>query len=233
VWSIGPLLFAQPWILLGLALLPLLWWLLRVTPPAARLVRFPPVRLLLGLRQDEETPERAPPWLLALRLALAALIILGLAHPVLGPGDRLRGGGPVVFVLDDGWAAARNWPTRHQALLDLIAEAGREGRPVAVVLTAPSEAGEAVRGPMTADQLRRVVPDLAPKPWPTERARVPAALAAAGIGPPAAFWWLSDGQDPESARSLTLELQRLGPVVVMEDAPERRARGTSPVGGSR
>ena len=30
------MIFAAPWVLLALPLLPLLWWLLRVTPPAPR-----------------------------------------------------------------------------------------------------------------------------------------------------------------------------------------------------
>jgi len=47
--ALGSLAFAAPWILLGLAVLPVLWWLLRVTPPAPRRVRFPALRLLLGL----------------------------------------------------------------------------------------------------------------------------------------------------------------------------------------
>ena len=36
-----PLSFAEPALLLGLLSLPVLWWLLRVTPPAPRRVRFP------------------------------------------------------------------------------------------------------------------------------------------------------------------------------------------------
>ena len=35
--QLGPLAFAQPWMLAALVALPLLWWLLRVTPPAPRL----------------------------------------------------------------------------------------------------------------------------------------------------------------------------------------------------
>ena len=30
------MIFAAPWVLLALPALPLLWWLLRVTPPAPR-----------------------------------------------------------------------------------------------------------------------------------------------------------------------------------------------------
>ncbi|HEX9488675.1 MAG TPA: BatA domain-containing protein, partial [Stellaceae bacterium] len=61
--ALGPLAFAAPWLLLGLAVLPVLWWLLRVTPPAPRRVRFPALRLLLGLTPREETPAQTPLWL--------------------------------------------------------------------------------------------------------------------------------------------------------------------------
>ena len=88
--SLGPLAFAAPWLLLGLAVLPVLWWLLRVTPPAPRRVRFPALRLLLGLQPREETPAKTPLWLILLRMALAALIILALAHPLLNPSARSR-----------------------------------------------------------------------------------------------------------------------------------------------
>ena len=101
--------FAAPWALAALATLPVIWWLLRVLPPAPKLVRFPPVRLLFGLSGKEETPAKTPPWLIALRLALAALLIVGLAEPLLNPETGLDGDGPLILVVDDGWAAARRW----------------------------------------------------------------------------------------------------------------------------
>src|ERR1700750_2847481 len=65
------MIFAAPWVLLALPALPLLWWLLRVTPPAPREERFPAIRLLAGLRAEQETPAHTPPWLPALGLARA------------------------------------------------------------------------------------------------------------------------------------------------------------------
>jgi len=41
-----------------------IWWLLRVTPPAPRQIAFPAIRLLLGLTPREETPARTPWWLI-------------------------------------------------------------------------------------------------------------------------------------------------------------------------
>ena len=39
--NLGAIAFANPWLLLGLASLPILWLLLRVTPPAPRRQIFP------------------------------------------------------------------------------------------------------------------------------------------------------------------------------------------------
>src|SRR5471032_2337708 len=77
------MIFAAPLALVALAALPLLWWLLRVTPPSPRRETFPAIRLLLGLHPTEETPARTPWWLLLLRLVAAALVIVALARPVL------------------------------------------------------------------------------------------------------------------------------------------------------
>ena len=48
------MMFASPWVLFALAGLPVLWWLLRVTPPAPRIERFPAIRLLHGLVAQAE-----------------------------------------------------------------------------------------------------------------------------------------------------------------------------------
>ena len=60
--------------------------------------RFPAIRLLLGLVPREETPARTPLWLILLRMVLAALVILALAHPLLNPQAPLAGNGPLVLV---------------------------------------------------------------------------------------------------------------------------------------
>ena len=76
--SLGAVSFAVPWALAALALLPVLWWLLRLTPPAPWLVRFPPVRLLLVLASRQESSAKSPWWLLLLRLALLCTAALEL-----------------------------------------------------------------------------------------------------------------------------------------------------------
>ena len=119
--------FGAPLVLAGLLVLPLIWWLLRLTPPRPQEETFPPLRILLEVTKREETPSQSPWWLTLLRLLLAALVILALAAPVLNPREAtLRGEGPVVVMLDNGWSSARDWPARRDAA------AGAAG---AVVLT--------------------------------------------------------------------------------------------------
>src|ERR1700722_7262434 len=169
--SLGSLAFASPWLLSAAVALPIIWWLLRVTPPAPRRMPFPAIRLLLGLVPREETPARTPVWLIVLRTVLAALIIAGLAHPVLNPRAPLAGSGPLILVIDDGWSAARDGQTRQEAALDLLAEAGREQRQVVLLATAPAASGQPAPPlqPVRAADARAAVQALAPKPWSVDR----------------------------------------------------------------
>ena len=181
--ALGSLAFASPWLLVALAALPIIWWLLRVTPPAPRRIAFPAIRLLLGLVPREETPARTPLWLILLRMALAALVIFAVAHPLLNPQARLASTGPILVVIDDGWAAARDWPARQAALADLLAEAEREDRQVVLVTTAPPATSEpsAPLAPIRAADARAAVQAMQPKPWPVDRRAALARLKALSL----------------------------------------------------
>ena len=188
------LLFTTPWALLALAVLPVLWWLLRVTPPAPRTEVFPAIRLLAGLFSLEETPARTPPWLLALRLLAAGLVIVALAGPVLDAPKKLAGDGPVLLVIDDGWASAGDFPRKIQAASNLLDRLQRDGRMVALLATAADAAGvtPVATPPMPAALLRARVAALVPRPWAPDRAASAAALHAWRY-PGAAVIYLGDG----------------------------------------
>jgi hypothetical protein len=223
--ALGPLAFAAPWLLLGLVSLPILWWLLRVTPPAPRRIRFPALRLLLGLVPREETPARTPLWLILLRMVLAALIILALAHPLLNPSAKLAGKGPLVLVVDNGWSAARHWDERRVALDQLIAQAERESRNLVLAATAPLP-GAAAPPPLSllrpADA-RAAVSELAPLPWPEDRNAALDRLTKLDLAG-AEIVWLSDGIDDGSALSFATGLAHLGTLRVLADASEELPR---------
>jgi Aerotolerance regulator N-terminal len=224
--DLGWLGLTNPWLLVALLSLPALWWLLRVIPPAPRRLRFPTIRFLLGLQPEEETSARTPPWLLALRLLLATLLILALAGPVLNPEPELEGDGPLVLAVDDGWAAAPRWDQRLAALERFTDRAQRQQREVILLGTARDPAGAQLRRLSAADAVRGIAGWL-PKPWPVDRDAALARLEAETIAD-AEVIWLSDGiaEGPEaraSAARFGQGLQRLGALRVFADPAAERA----------
>ncbi len=172
------MIFVAPWVLVALAGLPVLWWLLRVMPPAPRRESFPAIRLLSGLDAVEETAARTPWWLLALRIAAAGLVILALARPVLDAGGQFAGAGPLLLVLDNGWASAADWNHRVQAADAVLDRAERTGRKVALLATAADGTGAApsVSAAIPPADLRARLAALRPRPWPPDRTAAASAL---------------------------------------------------------
>ncbi|MEE8272051.1 MAG: DUF4159 domain-containing protein [Alphaproteobacteria bacterium] len=215
--NLGPLVFAAPWMLVALAVLPVIYWLLRVTPPSPRLLRFPAIQLLRDLIAREETPDRTPWWLLLLRLALAALIVLALAGPLVNPGAEMPGSGPVLLAVDNGWASARDWPARQQQMAAIIDRADREGRRIVVLTTAPKTPGETpeATGLLRPSEARGWSDGLEPVPWPTDRATALASIRDLDLPGSVHAVWLSDGLDDASAAAFVDRLQRFGSAEVV------------------
>ena len=224
--TLGPLAFAHPWLLMALAGLPGLYWLLRLTPPAPKSVHFPPLRLLLQLVTREETPARTPLWLLLLRIAVAMLVILSVARPVLNPAPALEGSGPVVIVLDDGWAAASHWNQRISTLDTVLVQAERDNREIVLVRSAPGENGIAVQR-FDAITARESLVGLEPRPWPVDRAATGQAIAELALHEATSIW-LTDGlvageATPGPAIQLAEQLGQLGSLTIVTPADGERA----------
>ncbi|ETX28543.1 DUF4159 domain-containing protein [Roseivivax isoporae] len=212
----GALGFTTPWLLVGLLALPVLWVILRAVPPAPIRRLFPGVVLLLGLRDEEQVSDRTPWWLLLLRMLAVAAVILGLAGPVLNPetDEEAAGAAPLLIVMDASWASAEAWRAQETALGAVLARAGREDRPAAVLrLTEPEATTFAA-----ADTVASRITGLIPRPWEPDAERTGRAIE---FLPEGAFdtLWFSDGIARESRTPLLEALQGRGSVTVYE-SPE-------------
>jgi len=209
--------FGAPWILAGLAILPVVYWLLRVTPPAPRRVVFPPLRLLFGLEAPQETPARTPLWLLLLRLLAAALVIVALAAPTIGQSAKIAGSGPIILFVDNDWPAAQTWKDRQAAITDTLADAAREDRPVAIVPTAGATAPVVTL--LDAGEAERGARDLTPQSYLPDRMRAATVLAKTKFNTPPEIFWLSDGLDDRDAQKVADTLSHIGHLKIFADAP--------------
>ena len=218
--------FLAPWLLLGLASLPAIWWLLRLTPPSPKHVAIETTWLLKDLKTTEETPAHSPWWLTLLRMLLAALIIFALARPILNPDRQsFAGAGPLLLVVDNGWASASHWPERREAIEAAIDRANREGRTVVLAPTAP---GDAVSEVLSAEHAREQAAGLAPRPYAPDRAALSAKLdQVLESGKDYSVLYLSDGLDYGDGTAFAESLRKLagsgGSIAVLkpgaDDAP--------------
>jgi hypothetical protein len=173
-----PLSFGFPAVLAGLIALPVIWWLLRLTPPKPRTELFPPLKILARVLRKEETPHQSPWWLTLLRLVMAALVIFALAEPVFNPQQRAEtGNGPLAIVVDNGWASAKGWDLRVATAERLIADANDAGQPVVLAFTA--EPASAEIGPFEAQAALQRLAAANPRPVPVDRPTIYARVATA------------------------------------------------------
>nr|WP_157762942.1 BatA domain-containing protein [Acetobacter persici] len=208
------MIFLAPLALFGLLTLPLVWWLLRATPPAPRVQRFPAVALLRALRPHQTDAVRSPLWLLLVRLAAVACLVLGLAQPVL-PGDRLpsAGHGPLLLVMDDGLFAASDWSRRIATAQGLVDDADHAGRTILFFRTAPAADGHAAQppAPRSAAAIRQELDSMRPAPWRTDRAAAAHALATLPHTNGSVLY-LADGVASGGDEDFARALRAFGPV---------------------
>lgn len=204
------LIFANPAILFGLIALPIIWWLLRLTPPRPKAEVFPPLRILATVLKREETPSKSPWWLTLIRMLLAAAVILAIADPVMNPrANSLNSGGPLVLVVDNGWATATDWERRVQTARLLIDDAESADVPVSITFTADAS-HEAVPGTPAAARDKLTAAN--PKPLVPDRVRTAQAIREAMNGSrPGTLAILSDGMAAAGDNDAMSALSALSP----------------------
>ncbi len=212
--------FIFPGVLLALLGLPLLWWLLRATPPRPQEMTFPPLKLILDLQAERETPKHTPWWLLVLRLTVAGLAIIAMAGPQLNPPPAATTArGPLLLLMDSGWPAAPDWARRIATAEALLRSAALAGRPAALsdfrAATLPQLA--------PAARVLSEVQALEPVPYvPDHRVVLPALRRFLAAAPSSEVVWIQDGTDLGHANGFAQALTRLTKPHVMITGHEPR-----------
>ena len=200
--TFGGLTFLAPLTLLGLLALPIIWWILRVTPPSPKKESFPPLRILQDVVTEEETPDSTPIWLLLFRILMGAIIAIALARPILQQADGITTR-PLTLVIDDGWDAAPNWSNVIREAEAKVADARRKNVDVLLVTTAEPSTGAKF---VPAEDAMRTIKSLRPQALPPQRYKAAKALSGADLSGSEAIW-LSSGVDFGRAEDLNIALK--------------------------
>ena len=218
--AIGPFLLGAPLALFALLALPIIWWVLRATPPAPKDAELPSLRLLEGARPEEETPARTPWWVWLIRTLAVIAAILGLSQPVWAPGARNTeaGGGPLLIVIDNGWAAAPRWSELTNAASATLDAGDRDGA-VHLLLTAPRQLNADPAERLSRADMAKRLASLEPQPWATDRTDALARLDASKLVP-ARIFYASDGLETGGGSAFAAALAARAPLTVFAAPPE-------------
>lgn len=209
----------SPWMLTAVPAVLGLWWLMKSIPKTPLRHIFPGITLLYNLKSEEQSPTRMPWWqYIPITLATAAAVG-ALAKPEWNPQAPLEGDGPVMLVVDNGWASARNWKARAEQMQYLIDRAERAGRPVIILPTAAPADGGPVRahGPISAGEAQQIVKDMKSYPWPTNNEAALAAVSSLDSSKKTSIIWLSQGLADKHTLLFAQKLQTFGKLTIVED----------------
>jgi hypothetical protein len=210
MFTLGPIGFLTPWLLVALIVLPILWLLLRAVPPAPIRRRFPGVALLLGLkrRRCRDRPH--------------ALVAVAVADAGGGGGDRRlcrpdpepRGtaGRQRPAAGGAGWRLGRcaRLAAPGRTAGQLVEEAGSAGRTVAVLRLTDTPQEILFQ---TAEAWAGRLPGMEPAAWaPRDLADWGAVLPEGGFD----TVWLSDGLAHPGRETLAAALADRGALTVVE-----------------
>lgn len=218
--SLGPFLIGAPLALITLIALPIIWWVLRATPPAPRAHELPSMRLLEGVNEQEETPARTPWWVWLLRTLAATAAILGLSQPIYAPGTSNQSSadkGAVLIVLDNGWASAPRWQELLEAARASLDGGGRDD-PAHLLLTSPQQLNLDPATRLTKADMENRLNSLRPQSWGTDRNDALARLRDSKIVP-SRILWATDGIESEDGRAFAAALSSIAPLSVYAAPP--------------
>ncbi|WP_409433595.1 DUF4159 domain-containing protein [Litorimonas sp. RW-G-Af-16] len=161
--SWAALTFLAPLTFLGLIVLPIIWWILKVSPPRPREQMFPPLRILQDINTDDQTPAATPWWLLLFRMLLAALVVFALAQPIIKSTQVETAQRPTI-IIDQSVFAAPIWDDIISEAEQRIRAARRDNLDVRIIATAQINDTSAAFLP--ASEGLRLVKTLQPAPYP-------------------------------------------------------------------
>ncbi|MBI1399351.1 DUF4159 domain-containing protein [Hyphomonas sp.] len=213
--AFGPFLLGAPWALAALVALPIIWWVLRATPPVPKAAELPSLRLLDGAQPREETPARTPWWVWLIRTLAVLAAIVGLSQPVYAPGAQSTEAGeqgPVLIVIDNGWPSAPRWNELTNAASATL-DAGSRDTPVHLLLTAPQQLNADPAERLSKSDLGKRISTLQPQPWNTDRADALQRLDESGLKP-ARIFWASDGMESVAGTAFAADLGARAPLTV-------------------
>lgn len=219
--ALGPLTFTAPLALLALLGLPVLWFILRATPPQPKTAELPSLALFEDLPHREETPDQTPWWIILLRILIITLAILGLARPVWSPPapETTQAKGDLLLLIDNDWTSASDWTAKQNAASNILSSVNAD-RGVYVLPTSTATPEQWLGERLTPQAARARLRAIAPVSWRPDYRLLATALKDFKTDS-AETLWVSSGEKSDGFDSLVDQLKAIGSVAIVPSSSSR------------
>ncbi|SCA58217.1 conserved membrane hypothetical protein [Candidatus Terasakiella magnetica] len=209
--SLGSLSFATPWALTALLLLPLLWQLLKVTPPKPTVIKFPAVRILQELSTKQTLATQTPWWIFLLRGLIALCLILAMSGPSLNRVEQINNlNRPHIIIVDNDWSVMDRWAVRKSELIKHIRQSQENQHGLALITNTQTKPSSLLLVEKALEQ----VETLRARPWAGNRKRTLEHIEKiiAGLDQTPKISWISNGLKEGEDDDFLSSLHGLGDV---------------------
>ncbi len=218
MFNIGPVAFAEPWLLLSLMGVPLVWFMLRTMPPVPNTYKFSALWLITQSQSSRQFTDRAPLWIVIIRLTYISLLIIALANPKMHSFQHLNGSHPLLIVIDNGWASGSGWQQRSQTANKLISAAELKKKDIFVATTAREpDRKSRLAGPLTVSEALLLVDQIIPKPWSIDPLFLTQDKVKKQLPRYFETHWISDGIFNSKKFHVIEHLKKYGPVLLLQN----------------
>jgi hypothetical protein len=212
---LGNVSFLLPWTLAAFVLIPALWYLLNVSPPKPKTIKFPAVRILQEMSNTHTIAKKTPWWILLLRSLIISMLIFAMSQPVWDENHAQDGiDTPMVLILDNDWSMMDRWESQKGEAHRLLERAERNDQKVALFTNTQQHQPEF----LSAKKTRAFLDTLKAQPWPGQRADILDGITKLLSQSQGALSiiWLSNSIDDET--DFTKELHQFGDLELIHNS---------------
>lgn len=220
--ALGPVGFAAPLALIALIGLPLLWLILRASPPQPKEIVLPSLALFHDVDLNEETPDTTPWWVILLRILAVSLAIIGLAQPVWNPtsSDTEAGGASqreLVVIATAPWTSAPGWSEQRRSALAALSAIDRDRSVRLLQFDGRANQANAMER-LSPQEVSSRLQAMEPVAWLPDPSQIEARLNELNLADFDTLW-ITDGRRHEGHDALLTLLRDEGDVQVIRPRP--------------
>ena len=172
--TINNLAFSNHLALIGLFALPLVFYIIKLLPPAPKKMFFSSFYLIKSMEKVSVTKKNVPIWLLIYRIILITLIILFFSAPYLNIMNKKNTSNTIknyVIIADIGWSMSKEWDKFKKIVSEISVEAEKKNKKI-IFYHSNSKNNMSPKIFTSSKSINQYLKKINPVPWQFEKSNL-------------------------------------------------------------